>query len=127
MMRLTQWFTLLVACAGTAIGACGGARDVTGHDTNPAVDTTKNGGGGVDSGGPAGQPATVTGATPVAITDNSAAIRVFSVFTGRLDGTLRRQLHFSNVTDPIAGNDPSLRVSDQNIVGLSSPVLSPDG
>jgi hypothetical protein len=49
------------------------------------------------------------------------------MFTGRLDGTLRRQLHFSNVADAIAGNDPSLRVTDDKLVGLSSPALSPDG
>jgi len=125
-MRLTNWLTLLLACTGTAIGACGSTRDITGHETNPPPgDTTKSGG--VDSGGPGARPAVVTGATPVAIVDNSVAVHVFSVFTGRLDGTLRRQLHFSNVADPIVGNDPSLRVTDDKLAGLSSPALSPDG
>src|SRR5262249_49934043 len=123
MMRLAQWITLLVACTGTAIGACGDARDITRGTNPPPGDTTKSGGGGVDSGGPSNQPAVVTGATPVAIVDNSAAVHVFSVFTGRLDGTLRRQLHFSNVVDAIAGNDPSLQVRDDKIVGLGSPAL----
>jgi len=69
----------------------------------------------------------VTGATPVAIVDNSVAVHVFSVFTGRLDGAIRRQLHFSNVVDAIAGNDPSFGVTDDKLVGLRSPALSPDG
>jgi len=125
-MRLAHWLTLLVACTGTVIGACSDTRDITHHETNPPPgDTTKSGG--VDSGGPSTPPPVVTGATPVAIVDNSTAVHVFSVFTGRLDGTLRRQLHFSNVTDPIADNDPSLRVSDDKLIGLSSPALSPNG
>lgn len=123
MRNLRLSIRQFVVCAATILAACGDAGNVTGGD--PSRDPSGMPDGPGDPGGDPGKPSVVTPDMEVAIADNSPTAHV--LFVGRLDGALRNQLHFNGVADLIPGNLPLLPVSDDRLLGLASPSLSPDG
>lgn len=60
------------------------------------------------------------------------AITVFEgtrpiLLTGDASASNRTRIHLSNVTDPIPNNDPGLVVSDERLLALGAPSISPNG
>src|SRR5262245_10061155 len=60
------------------------------------------------------------------------AITVFEgtrpiLLAGDADGGNRPRIHLANVTDLVPNNDPSLVVSDEHLLALGAPSISPDG
>src|SRR5262249_29992520 len=69
---------------------------------------------------------------PTAERHPRVAITIFEgtrpiLLAGDANGSNRPRIHLSNVTDPIANNDPGLVVSDEHLLALGAPSIAPDG